>query len=228
MGAEEVSLAVQYKEANKFATSGYSDLQTNETYIGGRTRQYGRYSFSRIFQAGHMVPAYQPETAYQVFMRATTGRDIATGRLVPDDTYSTNGTRTTEYMNMTSPEMPESDCYVLDPATCNDDQWLAIQDGTANITEFFFVNISNSSPETSSNDNGASRLISSTQSSSGGTELVTSTITTTRPRSATNASVENTASSSQDRFASHAISLGPGKKSKLARLCYVVLWLLLL
>ena len=53
MGAESVSLHVDHSEAEKFRESGYEEISTNEDYIGGLARQYGKFSFSRVFQAGH-------------------------------------------------------------------------------------------------------------------------------------------------------------------------------
>jgi hypothetical protein len=53
MGAEAVSLAAEYSHADKFRASGYANITTNATYTGGVVRQYGRFSFSRVFDAGH-------------------------------------------------------------------------------------------------------------------------------------------------------------------------------
>jgi carboxypeptidase C (cathepsin A) len=51
----------------------------NGFYNGCLVRQYGNFSFSRVFEAGHEVPAYQPETAYEIFRRAMFNLDIASG-----------------------------------------------------------------------------------------------------------------------------------------------------
>jgi len=39
--------------ASKFASAGYADINTNGSYVGGQVRQYGNFSFSRVYQAGH-------------------------------------------------------------------------------------------------------------------------------------------------------------------------------
>ncbi|KAK5273981.1 hypothetical protein LTR99_000764 [Exophiala xenobiotica] len=74
-----VSLAVNYSHTSDFAAAGYANISVNSSYVGGLVRQYGNFSFSRVFQAGHEVPAYQPETAYEIFRRALFNLDIATG-----------------------------------------------------------------------------------------------------------------------------------------------------
>lgn len=79
MGGEAVALAAKYKHAEKFKGAKYESLQTNASYVGGMVKQFGGFSFSRVFEAGHAVSAYQPETVYRVFMRAMFGRDVATG-----------------------------------------------------------------------------------------------------------------------------------------------------
>lgn len=79
LGGEAVALAADYKYAERFRETEYERLKTNGSYTGGEVRQYGKFSFSRIFEAGHGVSAYQPETVYRVFMRAMFGRDVATG-----------------------------------------------------------------------------------------------------------------------------------------------------
>lgn len=53
MGAEAVSLNAKYVQAEKFRRSGYANITSSATYTGGVVRQYGRLSFSRVFDAGH-------------------------------------------------------------------------------------------------------------------------------------------------------------------------------
>jgi len=68
-GGELLSLAIPYDNATSFADAGYAPVIVNDTYIGGQVRQYGNLSFTRVYEAGHEVPAYQPETAYRIFTR---------------------------------------------------------------------------------------------------------------------------------------------------------------
>ena len=64
LGGEAISLAVAAETsaayASLFPAAGYAPIIVNTTYIGGVVRQYGNLSFSRIYDAGHSVPAYQP------------------------------------------------------------------------------------------------------------------------------------------------------------------------
>lgn len=69
-GGEEVSRGVNYADAAAFRAAGYTPLHTNPLYVGGQLRQHGNFSFPRVYEAGHEVPAYQPETAYEIFQRS--------------------------------------------------------------------------------------------------------------------------------------------------------------
>lgn len=53
IGGEAISLAIKSNISSKFGTAGYTNIDTNSSYIGGLVRQYGNLSFSRVFQAGH-------------------------------------------------------------------------------------------------------------------------------------------------------------------------------
>lgn len=86
--------------------------------IGGMTRQYGNFSFTRVFQAGHEVPSYQPEAAYEIFARATFGRDIPTGLVRTDDEFATVGPAEVWHVKGVPPVPPEPECYILAPRTC--------------------------------------------------------------------------------------------------------------
>lgn len=50
VGGEAASLAVPYSKAEEFAGAGYAPLVTPEG-IQGMTRQFGNFSFTRVFQA---------------------------------------------------------------------------------------------------------------------------------------------------------------------------------
>lgn len=43
----------------RFREAGYQDIVTNQTYVGGVVRQYGKFSFSRVFEAGHEGNAHR-------------------------------------------------------------------------------------------------------------------------------------------------------------------------
>ncbi|KAF2637301.1 alpha/beta-hydrolase [Massarina eburnea CBS 473.64] len=91
LGGEALSLAIESKFSAGFKTAEYADIVTNKTYVGGLVRQYANLSFSRVFRAGHEVPFYQPETAYEIFNRAMFGKDVATGGLDVCEEYRTVG-----------------------------------------------------------------------------------------------------------------------------------------
>ena len=94
--------------------AGYEYITTNNSYHGGAVRQFENLSFSRIFQAGHFVNAYQPETAYKSFERLYQGHDIATGLKDTSDGYSTEGPASTLAMyNGSLPDPPPMTCMIF-------------------------------------------------------------------------------------------------------------------
>ncbi|OAA70508.1 carboxypeptidase S1 [Cordyceps fumosorosea ARSEF 2679] len=114
-GGEAVSLQVA-KEAGgqyltQFPAAGYSPIIVNSSYIGGEVRQFGNLSFSRIYQSGHSVASYQPETAFQIFSRLMAGTSVSTGQSIDINTYSTSGP-----VNSTTtaklPKMQDTVCYI--------------------------------------------------------------------------------------------------------------------
>lgn len=94
MGGQAVSfsIAAQSRGYAPFYSAGYAEIVVNNTYVGGVVRQYGNLSFSRIYDAGHLIPAYQPETAFTVFTRIIMGHDISLGEDVDLSSYTSNGT----------------------------------------------------------------------------------------------------------------------------------------
>lgn len=114
-GGEAISLEVAKQAGGQYATqfpaAGYSPIIVNSSYIGGEVRQFGNLSFSRVYQAGHSVASYQPETAFQIFSRLMTGTSVSTGKVIDLDTYSTSGP-----LNSTTtaklPAMPDTVCYI--------------------------------------------------------------------------------------------------------------------
>jgi len=139
IGGEQVSLAIPHTSAPQFRQAGYADLRVNDTYVGGMTRQYGNLSFTRVFEAGHEVPAYQPEAAYQIFRRALFNRDVATGKQTLTPTkgggvdYGTMGPSSTWQVKNEVPPMAMPTCYVLNPATCTLEQYVAVLEGRAEV-----------------------------------------------------------------------------------------------
>ncbi|KAL9619884.1 MAG: hypothetical protein Q9160_005531 [Pyrenula sp. 1 TL-2023] len=142
LGGEAVSLAVNYTNSEDFRAAGYEGIQTNDSYIGGQVRQYGNLSFSRVYQSGHEVPSYQPETAYRIFMRALFNHDIATGTVdtASNGDYGTQGPSDVFRIKNEDPPEPEHFCYILDAgATCTEEEIESIADGTAVVRDWILV-----------------------------------------------------------------------------------------
>ncbi|OJD16314.1 hypothetical protein AJ78_03526 [Emergomyces pasteurianus Ep9510] len=141
VGGENTSLSINYSDSSRFRAAGYADIRTNSSYIGGQVRQYGNFSFSRVFQAGHMVPAYQPETAFEVFRRVMFNMDIATGKVntAVEKSYSTKGSPTTFQIGNEPPPKPKPTCYVLDFYTCTADQVAAVANGSALVRDYILI-----------------------------------------------------------------------------------------
>ncbi|CAI7578512.1 unnamed protein product [Penicillium bialowiezense] len=142
IGGEDASLLVNHSSADAFRSAGYAPLQTNSSYIGGQVRQHGNFSFTRVYQAGHEVPAYQPETAYEIFYRSLFNRDLATGKIdtARNASYETQGPASTWHIKNEVPESPEPLCYILAlGATCTDDQIASVLNGTAVVEDYVVV-----------------------------------------------------------------------------------------
>lgn len=142
LGGEAASLAVAYSKTSNFQSSGYEDIHVNGTYNGGLVRQYGNFSFSRVFQAGHEVPAYQPETAYEIFHRAMFNLDIASGKIstAQNGTYGTVGASSTFSIKNKVPESPQPTCYTYALlSTCTNDQINSVIDGSALIHDYIVI-----------------------------------------------------------------------------------------
>ncbi|KAK4164293.1 serine carboxypeptidase [Cladorrhinum sp. PSN259] len=140
IGGEKVSLTIPYSKQKEFAKAGYAEMFVSDGKShSGMTRQHGNFSFTRVFQAGHEVPAYQPEASYEIFMRATFGRDVATGLVKVTDGYATEGPRDTWHVRQVPPEEPKPRCYVLQPGTCEDEVWERVRKGEVVVRDFFVV-----------------------------------------------------------------------------------------
>lgn len=65
IGGERAVLAVEYANKDGFAEAGYTPILygaedgAGEFEIGGQVRQFGNFSFSRVYQAGHEGLCFQ-------------------------------------------------------------------------------------------------------------------------------------------------------------------------
>lgn len=142
-----MSLAIPYEFTDKFHAAGYADVVVNDSYIGGQVRQYGNLSFTRVYQAGHEVPAYQPETAFKIFTRALFNFDIATGNIstIENGDYSTEGPENVFNITNEPITLPGSQCYVLDEEQCTAEQWETVENGTALVRNWIVVDANTTS-----------------------------------------------------------------------------------
>jgi hypothetical protein len=86
-----------------------------------------------------VVPSYQPEVSYELFMRSLFNRDMSTGLLSFSDDYKTIGPDNTWHIKNEIPERPEPVCYVLDPNSCTNEQFEAVINGTAIVKNYVVV-----------------------------------------------------------------------------------------
>lgn len=156
IGGENVSLNIPWSQQQNFRSAGYTDLQVNSSYVGGKTRQYGNLSFTRVYQSGHEVPAYQPETAWQIFQRALSGLDIATGANAVTAGYSTQGPADTWNVQMKAPAAHPSECYVLNLATCTNQQVDAIINGSVPVNDYIYGQTASSTSSSSGSGSSSS------------------------------------------------------------------------
>ncbi|OJJ95789.1 hypothetical protein ASPACDRAFT_55057 [Aspergillus aculeatus ATCC 16872] len=138
LGGEAASLAVPYSRAEDFAAAGYTPLLTSEG-VKGMTRQLGNFSFTRVYQAGHEVPAYQPLASLEIFNRATFDRDIPSGLVQVTDEFRTVGLRDTWSIKNELQAVPKARCYILEPITCEPEVWKTVVDGTAVVRNWYVV-----------------------------------------------------------------------------------------
>jgi hypothetical protein len=83
-----------------------------------------------VYQAGHLVPSYQPEASYAIFERIINGKAIATGEDIQtsgDDVYSSEGTQYTN-TTLTAPPPMEPTCWLREASTCDELQWIGLAD----------------------------------------------------------------------------------------------------
>ncbi|KAK5116401.1 hypothetical protein LTR62_007948 [Meristemomyces frigidus] len=77
-GGQAISLALNYTHSAEFAAAGYEPLTYNGVEYG-EVRQYGNFSFTRVYESGHEVPFYQPEGSLAIFNRSINHFNVADG-----------------------------------------------------------------------------------------------------------------------------------------------------
>lgn len=162
LGVENLSLQANWSGAQHFRDAGYEEIRVNDTYIGGVTRQYGKLSFSRVFEAGHdreysracmciavladtkpLVSAFQPETSARIFSRIMGNTNVATGLEPAADTwcnYTSAGPLSSWSWKNELPPSTDTACYLYEIGpTCTVDQYAALANGSAIIDGGFNI-----------------------------------------------------------------------------------------
>ncbi|KAF2208241.1 hypothetical protein CERZMDRAFT_71048 [Cercospora zeae-maydis SCOH1-5] len=79
-GGEAVSKQVNYTHTAEFNAAGYEPFVWGPGKVqAGETREYGNFSFTRVYQSGHEIPYYQPGPALAMFERVIGGLAMADG-----------------------------------------------------------------------------------------------------------------------------------------------------
>ena len=89
-GGEAVSLAVNYTHTKEFNAAGYTPFLVDGVEYG-EVRQYGNFSFTRLYEAGHEVPYYQPKASLSMFERVLNNKVLADGKERLTGTYGSKG-----------------------------------------------------------------------------------------------------------------------------------------
>lgn len=89
-GGEAVSLAMNYTHKAQFAAAGYVPFVAGGVEYG-EVRQYGNFSFLRMYESGHEVPYYQPVGSLEAFRRVLGNLTLADGSAMVTETYGTAG-----------------------------------------------------------------------------------------------------------------------------------------
>ncbi|KAF6818556.1 carboxypeptidase s1 [Colletotrichum plurivorum] len=182
LGGEAASLAIAKQAtgdayATRFASAGYAPIIVNDSYIGGVVRQFGNLSFSRIYQAGHSVPAYQPETAFQVFARVIMGTSVSTGDQIDLSVYNTTGDAHATHTDKL-PASPEPTCWLRAmQMSCSDDQKQSLRDGEGVVINGVLYAASSDWPLATTRAPTSTQAASSASSSTVLTGLFTATAT---------------------------------------------------
>ncbi|KIV99359.1 uncharacterized protein PV09_08905 [Verruconis gallopava] len=153
-GGEAISLSLATllpSYSIPFPNAGYASIVVNSTYVGGAVRQYGNLSFSRVYDAGHLVPAYQPETAFTIFTRVIQGTAISTGELIDLSSYATTGPSSSTKTNKAGASH-DPVCWIRSISdTCSADQRTQILAGNGVVIDgVWYANANDYNPPASS------------------------------------------------------------------------------
>ncbi|KAK4575020.1 hypothetical protein LTR86_000870 [Recurvomyces mirabilis] len=90
LGGEALSLQINYTHATEFRAADYAPyIVDGQEY--GEVRQYGNFSFLRMYESGHEVPFYQPAASLEFFRRVLGNLVVADGSEALTANYSSPG-----------------------------------------------------------------------------------------------------------------------------------------
>lgn len=96
-------MAVNHTHKAEFLAAGYEPMMYGGVEYG-EVRERGNFSFTRIYEAGHEVPYYQPQAALAHFQRVIEGVDIPSGMEKVTANLTSNGpanaTHTNPYVSL--------------------------------------------------------------------------------------------------------------------------------
>lgn len=93
----------------------------------------------------HVVPAFQPETAYQIFMRTINEQDVATGSIFlgkgcDNEDYQTQGPYSVFDIKNILPSPAPTECYLWQlGTTCTANQLDAVENGSAVVKDYIVI-----------------------------------------------------------------------------------------
>lgn len=81
---------MEHETSAEFRASNYTSFQVDGEEFG-EIRQYGNFSFFRLYEAGHETPYYQPKAMLAHFERLINGLTLADGAGPVTSDYQTGG-----------------------------------------------------------------------------------------------------------------------------------------
>jgi hypothetical protein len=142
MGGEAISLAMTHPSAQEFRSAGYQHISNDNASLPGVVRQHNTLSFTRVFDAGHAVGAYQPETVSRIFERVMFDKDVATGSVEvgKNGSYSSVGLESSFGIKNVAPESLANECYLWDVVnTCTQEEMGILKSGNGTVRDYILV-----------------------------------------------------------------------------------------
>jgi carboxypeptidase C (cathepsin A) len=81
MGGEAMALVISHKGKDAFGKTEYEPFLVDDEVVG-ETKEFGNLSFTRVYDAGRIVPVDQPVAALELLKRAVGVKRVADGKQV--------------------------------------------------------------------------------------------------------------------------------------------------